>query len=143
MFGASVNGHHLTQNSEIPPLNCLLPQDFLNNLSAAQRDMAKTNGHTAVCLHVAYVYVKWETGVRKTNWLSGQGLFANQPADTVRSLLSDRRLSVADITRRTKQTGTNRLSGHGSHSANQLINAIVLFQFILLHTQSSSAYCQR
>ena len=31
-------------------------------------------------------YVKRETDVRKTNWLSGHGLFANRPAGTVRSL---------------------------------------------------------
>ena len=41
-------------------------------------------------------YAKWDTGARKKNWLSGHGLFANRPANTVSSLPS----------------GTNRLSGH-------------------------------
>ena len=51
--------------------------------------------------------------VHKKDWLSGHGLFANQPADTVSSLPSDRRLTVADNSRQERGTGTNRLSGHG------------------------------
>ena len=46
-------------------------------------------------------YVKRETDVRKKNWLSGHGLFGNRPADTVRSIPSDRRLTV----NRQKRTG--------------------------------------
>ena len=41
--------------------------------------------------------VKRETDVRKENGLSGHRLFANRPADTVSSLPSDRRLTLADI----------------------------------------------
>ena len=66
---------------------------------------------SAVCF--LEVYVKRETGVLKTNWLSGHGLFANRPADTVSSLPSDRRLTLADNTRQKRRTGTNRPTGHG------------------------------
>ena len=60
------------------------------------------------CLDVAsVVYVKRETDVRKKKWLSGQGLFANRPADTVRSLLVVRKVGQ----------GTNRLSGHGPYDS--------------------------
>ena len=58
-------------------------------------------------------YVKQETDVRKKNQRSGHGLFPNRPADTVRSLPSDRRLTLADNTRQKRRTRTNRLSGHG------------------------------
>ena len=50
--------------------------------------------------------------IRKKNWLSGHGLFANQPADTVSSLPSDSRLTRQHLSDKTER-GTNRLSGHG------------------------------
>ena len=60
-------------------------------------------------------YGPGQTGddVCKNEWLRGHMLFANRSADTVRSLPSDRRLTVADNNRQTRRTGTNRLSGHG------------------------------
>ena len=45
------------------------------------------------------MYVKRETDICKKNWLSGHRLFANRPADTVRSLPSDRRYKSAEWTR--------------------------------------------
>ena len=50
-------------------------------------------------------YVKRETDVRKKDWFSGHRLFANRPADTVSSLPSDRRLTVADNARQKRRTG--------------------------------------
>ena len=47
-------------------------------------------------------YVKRGTDVR--NRLSGHRLFANPPADTVRPLPSDRRLTLADNTRQRRRT---------------------------------------
>ena len=52
------------------------------------------------------VYVKRETDVRK------EFFGANRPADTVSSLPSDRRLSLAENTRQKRGTGTNRISGY-------------------------------
>ena len=48
-------------------------------------------------------YVKRKTDVRQKYWFSGHGHFANRPADTVSSLSSDRRLTVADNTRQKKK----------------------------------------
>ena len=48
----------------------------------------KARVHQAV-----FIYVKRATDVRKKKWLSGHGIFANRPADTVSSLPSDRRLT--------------------------------------------------
>ena len=50
-------------------------------------------------------YINRETDVRKKNCLSGHGLFANRPADTVSSLPSDRWLTLAYNTNHKRRTG--------------------------------------
>ena len=55
---------------------------------------------------LTYIYVKRQTDVRKKNyWLIGQGLFADRPADTVRPLPSDRRLTLTDNPRQKRRIG--------------------------------------
>ena len=53
------------------------------------------------------MYVKRVTDVRKKNGLSGNGLFANRPADTVSSLPSDRRLTFFAAYRGSRQVTEN------------------------------------